>query len=72
MKNQLDALRIQPTLNGGHLVTHTFRPRLTLRPGAMAGGLSVDRPPAETHSFKPEEGDRLRSHIAEALDLRKS
>ena len=68
-KPKLEEMRIRPAKNGGHNVRHEFaaKPKMTR---GLAGGMSMDHPPAEEHNFGPADGKQLMQHIASALALK--
>ncbi len=68
-KPKLEEMRIRPAKNGGHNVRHEFaaKPKMTR---GLAGGMSMDHPPAEEHNFGPGDGKQLMQHIASALALK--
>jgi hypothetical protein len=55
----LHHLEVTPSENGGHVVTHHFKP--------SAGGTYHE---PETHSFGPEEGPQAMEHIASATNMK--
>jgi hypothetical protein len=68
-KPKLEEMRIRPAKNGGHNVRHEFAAKPKMTKG-LAGGMSMDHPPAEEHNFGPADGKQLMQHIASALALR--
>ena len=68
-KPKLEEMRIRPAKNGGHNVHHMFAPSPKMTKG-LAGGMSMDHPPAEEHNFGPGDGKQLMNHIATALALK--
>ena len=69
-KSKLMELRIRPAANGGHTVSHEFEPRPAHSRGPRTGGIFMDRPPTEEHTFGPKEHGQLIKHVAQALALK--
>jgi hypothetical protein len=67
---QLEAVTVRKAKNGGHSVTHSFAPRLTMKGGAMSSGVTSDRPPAEEHTFGPGEDKAVATHLIKNLGLK--
>ena len=63
---EIHRIEIEPAENGGHTVTHHFKP--TEKPGK---GLSYDydRPRSETHVFGKGEGHEMLAHVANHLQI---
>ena len=67
-KPKLMELRSRPGKNG-HSVQHTYQATPKLTKG-LAGGMSMEQPPAEEHNFGAGEGQKMMQHIAQALALK--
>lgn len=70
MRNALESLEIRPSKNGGHTITHHFKPRPISERGAMRGGLSMHMPESETHAFGRGQQDQMTAHIMKSLGLK--
>lgn len=69
MAYKLDRLEIRPAENGGHTVRHEFKRKVANRKGGMNGGLYMDRPEPEEHTFGPDDGEQVMAHVSKALGL---
>jgi hypothetical protein len=69
MANQLEQLSITKADNGGHTVRHEFKRQAAKRSGGMNGGMYMDRPSSEEHSFGPADGHAVMAHVAKALGI---
>lgn len=64
-KKAIARIEIEPAENGGHTVTHRYKPRPMYRGGRH--GLTTDYPEAETHVFGPEDHKKMLTHVAKHL-----
>jgi hypothetical protein len=69
-KPKLTAITIRPAKGGGHKVTHEFGSAPTFSGSTKNGGMQMDQPPAQEHSFPAGEHNALLNHIATALSLK--
>src|SRR5262252_2170834 len=67
---RLTEMRIRPSENGGHNVSHEFEAKPRFSKGSLAGGMFMDRPPAKEYNFGPKDGQSLMKHIAGALAIK--
>jgi len=72
MKHQLSELSITPGENGGHVITHHFRPAIAHKRGAASGGMSMAHIPSKQHIFGKGEGSQVLAHIAAALGMKQA
>jgi hypothetical protein len=70
MLKNLERLEISPSKNGGHVITHHFKPRAISQRGAMRGGLGMHYREPETHSFGAGQQDQMTAHIMKSLGLK--
>lgn len=68
-KQKLMSLTIRRNPNGGHAVTHEYAKSPSFTPG-KSGGMGMDEPAPESHSFKAGDHSGLLNHIAAALSLK--
>jgi hypothetical protein len=66
MKNELRAIHIEKSDNGGHIVRHEFEPKAS----HDRYGVGMRHVPDETHAFGKDEGTKLAEHIRGALKLK--
>ena len=67
-KPKLTQLSIRPGKKG-YSLRHEYEATPKLTKG-LAGGMSMEQPPAEEHNFGAGEGQKMMQHIAQALALK--
>lgn len=65
-KKEIRRIEIEPAENGGHTVTHHFKPREKASKGLS---YEYDHPAPETHVFGKNEGHQMLAHVARNLDI---
>jgi hypothetical protein len=67
MKKQIRRMEIEPAVNGGHTVTHSYRESPT---HSAKNGMGSSHVEPETHVFGPEDGHEMLAHVANHLNIK--
>ncbi len=65
MKKEIRHIQIEPAENGGHTVTHHYKPMQ--REGKH--GIQENYLEPENHAFGADEGHEMLAHVANALEI---
>ena len=67
MANELTKIEIEPSTNGGHIVTHRMKAKMRLDLRSHSGVSQYVEP--EQHVFGKDEGHEMLRHLAEHLTI---
>jgi hypothetical protein len=65
----IERMEIRPAENGGHVVTHHMKAKMS-RDSKAHSGMSMGYPEPEMHVFGKEESHKMLKHIAAHLNLK--
>jgi hypothetical protein len=66
MKKSIRSIEIEPAQNGGHTVTHRFKPTPA---HTSKHGINMSMVEPEQHVFGPDEGHAMLAHVANHLEI---